>query len=331
MTQNKVLETTAPLIRNPRYVDIDNAAIEAVALRYSREDLQIPSWREPVFLNGSIGVVMDYFFVGNAINFAFMDFQSREKFSTQYKGQEWRGAYGMWACLKREMEEGYAHILDGWYLEQFSGSDMMRIFEGNIRIPMFQQRIDIFHEVGRVLSEKYNGNFHNLVKKAGNRLFNNGQGLVERLTSEFPSFDDSVVVDGKVVRFDKRAQLLPAMIYGRFQNQDCFQMEDINELTVFADYALPVALRSAGILIYEQSLRERIDKQELVPAGSQEELEIRASTIHACKRLVDRINQFRTEDGQGQEKVNSLHVDAKLWFESRKASTPHHLTITTAY
>ena len=325
MTKNTVLESTKPLIESPQYVFINKERLEDVAKRWSQEDLQVPSWEEPVFLGGAFVDMVDSFMLGNAINFAYVDFNTKQRFSTLYKGVEWKGAFGMWACLKRAFEAGIP-IMDGTYLRDISRADAEKIFEGNIRIPLFEERLNIFRELGKVLCEEYDCQFHNVLLQSNKLLFNDGGGFVERLVCDFPSFNDSVNYNGSVVRFDKRAQLVAGMIYGRLNKRGINAFEDVDELTVFADYGLPKSLRDLEILSYESSLADRVDQHVIIPANSQEELEIRASTIHASKMLTNKINEVLC----GKE-INALHIDYKLWSESRNKKGNHHLTITTAY
>ncbi|MCR4327186.1 MAG: queuosine salvage family protein [Nanoarchaeota archaeon] len=324
--ENKVLETTKLIIENPKYVFINNKNVEELAEKWSKENLEIPGWEMPVYLSGKTEEVIDSFFLGDSINFAYTDFDTGEKWSSEYKGKEWKGAFGMWASLKKAIEEGMP-ILDGNYLKEISEKEMRKIFEGNFEIPMFNERLNIFREIGNVLSEKYDGHFYNLIEESNGKLFSNGKGIVEKLTSDFPSFDDSVVYKGKKVRFDKRAQLAPGTLYGRFRAQGETLFWDVDELTVFSDYVLPKGLRDLKILTYEKSLEEKVDNQNLIEAASLEELEIRASTIHAAKRIQDKINEYR----KGENPVNALHIDYKLWAESRVKPGFHHLTKTIAY
>lgn len=324
MGENKVLESTKVLVENPKYVFIDKSKLEEVAERFSREELTIPSWDAPVYLEGKSNEVIDFFLLGDSINFAYTDFKTKQKFSSEYNRTEWKGAFGMRACLKKAYEAGIP-ILDGGYLKQISEEDMKRILKGNFEIPLFYERLKIFREVGQVLCDKYSGHFYNLVEQSNHRLFSNGKGIVERLIQDFPSFDDSTEYNGGLVRFDKRAQLGPGELYGRFRNKGEFKVDDIDELTVFADYVLPKGLRDLGILVYEKSLADKVDSEQIIQAESQEEIEIRASTIHAADDLVNKINKAR------DDKINALYIDYKLWSESRVKKGPHHLTITTAY
>merc|ERR1712139_122238 len=51
---------------------------------------------------------------------------------------------------------------------------------------------------------------------------------------------------------------------------------------MFADYRVPQILRAEGVLSYADDLARRIDAQEEIRAGSEEEVEIRSATVVAC-------------------------------------------------
>jgi len=328
MGYNSVLDSTRFLVEMPEHVFINNKKLEEVAQRFAGEDLPLASWDAPVYPSENNNELIDFVFLANSINFAFTDFETKEKYATDYLDINWRGAFGMIASIKRAMDDSVP-ILDAEYLSGISRKEMENIFRGNIEIPMLDERQSILQEVGTVLSKKYAGHFYNLVEASAGKLFDEGFGIVERLALEFPSFDDSVEHYGKSIIFDKRAQLAPAILYARFKNQGDFIVDDIDDLTVFADYVLPKGLRDLGILEYSPSLADRVDNQILIPKNSLEELEIRASTIHAADRLIKGVNELRNYENP----INALHMDYKLWSESRgiKDGKPHHLTETIAY
>ena len=240
----------------------------------------------------------------------------------------------MFASLKKSFDEGLP-LFDGAYLSDMPRDDLKKVFTGNIPIPMFEERLDILRQVGSTLHELYDDSFHNILDASNNRLFDDGNGFIERLIGDFPSFDDSVNYDGQIIRFDKRAQLVSAMLYGRFKKYNMELFEDIDELNVMADYILPQTLRDMGILEYESSLAERIDSEEIILASSLEEMELRASTIHVAHRMIEQVNYRMPDD----KKINVIHMDNALWsfFRSGKAEelglkkTPHHLTPTIYY
>ena len=60
------------------------------------------------------------------------------------------------------------------------------------------------------------------------------------------------------VLFYKRAQIFVADVFGAFQGQDLGRFSDIQELTMFADYRVPVVLRLKGILEYSTPLATKV-------------------------------------------------------------------------
>jgi hypothetical protein len=193
---------------------------------------------------------------------------------------------------------------------------------------MFQERLRILREIGRVLNQKYNSHFARVVEYSGNRAFDGGRGVVERLLADFPSFIDRYQYGNDLVVLNKRAQLAVGMIQGRFLGEgvELFPRSDIDSLTVFAGYELPRSLNAMGVLRYTDALSSRINEGRVIDRGSPEEIEIRANTVFVAKVLQDEINGIRKDD------VNALNIDYKLWSEGRNfKDAKHHLTKTTAY
>lgn len=58
--------------------------------------------------------------------------------------------------------------------------------------------------------------------------------------------------------FYKRAQIFVADIYGAFAGQGYGHFHDIDQLTMFADYRVPVVLRLLGVLQYSQQLADKV-------------------------------------------------------------------------
>ncbi len=143
----------------------------------------------------------------------------------------------------------------------------------------------------------------------------------------FPSFRDESVYRGARVAFQKRAQLLLWQLHARFRASGYFALEDPEQLTVFADYIVPVALRRLGILSYSEALEGAINARRLIARDSEEEVEIRAASIWACHLLTRAINARRPSDRQVIDTV----VDTRLWTHYHESHWPHHLTVTTAY
>ncbi|MBN2142684.1 hypothetical protein JW711_05125 [Candidatus Woesearchaeota archaeon] len=330
---NPVLASTEYLVKDPEHVKIDDDAIVRVASQYASERLVIPDWRGPMFPEADNEDAARFLIVGNSINFCYNNLATNQKFATEGFGEGSRpmaGAFGMWTCLNRALQAG-TPILDPDYLADLSVKEAAKIFKGNMRLPMLNERVVILNALGDYVSGVYSGDFFEMVALSDGRLYNCGKGFVERLT-QIESFDDSYPVDGRNEAqrpiFDKRAQLAAGMIAGRFQNSSLVRFSDVDLLTVFADYEVPKGLRAEGIISYSSSLAEKVDSAVPIEEGSREELEIRASTVHAAYRLAQAINALRGPADQ----VNALHIDYRIFMAGKtNKDAKHHLTKTIRY
>lgn len=91
------------------------------------------------------------------------------------------------------------------------------------------------------------------------------------------------------------------------------------DLTAFADYQIPNILRAMGVLCYSDDLAAKIDAYQEIPYESDEEKAIRGASILAVEKIA------------AQSGVPVAAVDHYLWTRRKEASTPFHLTFTTAY
>jgi len=322
-SDNPVVASLEPVIRNARFVKFDLEAVKKQAAELSPEQLAPANWKFPHYIDEDSKRTMDFFMVANSINFLFFNPDNGDKYKTEFNGKEYTGADGMIAGLKRAMQEGIP-ILDANFLAQVSRQEMAHIFRGNFELPLLDERMAIFHEVGTVLNEKYGGSFSNLVEQSGGKAFDGGNGIVERLTADFPSFRDTSP-EGHV--FNKRAQLAVGMLHSRLEGSGLFHCPDVADLTVFADYQLPRGLRNMGILQYDSQLAEKVDNGQKIPRDSQMEQEMRAFTIVGAELLREEL-QKRPEHSA----LDARGLDSFLWSAARqdKNSKPH-VTVTTAY
>jgi hypothetical protein len=323
---NPFLSSLKPIWENPRHVFIDEQILRQISLAFASEKLLVPEWREPVFPPADSHDFVSFLGVGNAINFAFKDFDTKKTFSVDWNGQTWSGAFGMWACLSRALESGI-DIIDARVLTDLKVPDVKRIFAGNSLMPMMHERCVILNEVGRVLGQRYDGKMSNLFEECGYNAFGR-DGIVNRLINELPSFRDESFHSrsSTVLQFHKRAQLFPMMYQGRALSSDKLTtLVDYQDLGPIADYAVPRALRNARILRYSSELEAQVKAQRTIEKDSEEEQEIRAQTSHAQFEILKSLK------AGGLESVTMLNVDYKVWSLGRGGTEPHHLTITTSY
>lgn len=253
----------------------------------------------------------------NSINFCYWSQKKADKWKyfSNITGTEEDGAKALFLALIENYQKDN-HFFFGSNLKALDQNRLKRTLVNRNTMPLFQERLDILKEFGKTIEAKYDDHFYNFVKV--NSQFNASK-IISNFLRDFPSFDDSYPYNGKRVLFLKRAQLLVSMVHSIFS--DIFDHSVIEELTAFADYKIPMVLEHLGTLQYSGELKERIRRRELIPKGSQMELEIRASTIFAIEEIKKKC----------QIKINSAQIDKLLWYKSQKIKRNYHLTVTTAY
>ena len=135
-------------------------------------------------------------------------------------------------------------------------------------------------DLGELVTHRTGGSFAGFVEEAGG----SAAALVRSLLA-MPLYRDVAQYEGMPVPFLKRAQLtvsdlahaLPESL-GRFR--------DLADLTIFADNLVPHVLRLDRVLDFEPGLAARIEAEETIPAGSREEIEIRACAVDAVEQMV---------------------------------------------
>ena len=322
-----VLDSLHPVIEYARDVFTHPDRIHEVAGWMAYEELPMPDYALPLGVGaGSANDTIDYILTADCIDTAFTDFTTHEKFQVDFAGRHWSDSDALFACMKRAMDQGIP-ILDGSYLATVTRPQLEKIFAGNIELPMLDEKMAVLHQVGGVLASKYQGRFHNFVHSCPPRLYDNGNGLVERLAKEFPRFNDVSPYDGHMIKFYKLPQLGLWFCYSTLRTAGLFPIEDLNTMTAFADYMVPVALRLLGIMSYSPALENAIQTHQLIPRDSPQEVEIRAHCIYASALLCEEINKLRPKDLQ----IINPQIDARLWTHYHTTWWPHHLTKTIMY
>jgi hypothetical protein len=150
--------------------------------------------------------------------------------------------------------------------------------------------------------------------------------LVE-LAAEMPLYQDVSSYRYRDVPFFKRGQILVADLAIAFAGAGPGAFHDLERLTLFADNLVPHVLRVDGVLEYEPGLLTRIERGELIAAGSPEEVEIRAVAVHAVERIAGALQASGIA-------TSARRLDYLLWNrgagEIYKA-LPRHRTRTVYY
>jgi len=322
-----VLESLRPAIEHSRDVFTHFEKIVEVAGWMGYEELAMPVYPIPTGVKSNDPQdVVDLILVANSIDTAFSDFTTHVKFQVDYEGQHWSDSDAMFACLNRAMNKGVP-ILDGKFLAKVTRPELEEIFAGNIEMPMLDEKLEVLHQVGSVLAEKYDGRFHNFVKSCPPLLYDAGNGLVERMAREFPRFNDVSQYHGQEIKFYKLAQLGLWFAYATYPKSGPVRLNDVAKMTTFPDYIVPVALRLLGINSYSPALEHAIDSYQFIPRNSTQEVEIRAHSVYATALLREEINKVRPSD----RRVIIPQVNERLWTHYHTTTWPHHLTRTIMY
>jgi len=322
-----VLDSVRYAVESSRDVQTHYDKVVEVASWMAYEELPMPEFTLPFGVGqGNVDEAIDFVMVADSIDTAFTDFVRHEKFQVDYAGQHWSDSEAEFACIKRAVDAGVP-FLDGNYLAKITRAELHKVFEGNIEMPMLDEKLEVLHQVGKVLAEKYDGRFHKFLKSCSPRLYDDGNGLIDRMVKEFPRFNDVSLLDGHEIRFYKLAQLGVWMLYSTLHASGKFRLDDPQKMTAFADYIVPVALRLHGITSYSKRLEDTINAHQLIPRDFRWEVEIRAHCIYATALLTEEINKLRPANLQ----VIIPQIDARFWTHFHTTTWPHHLTQTIMY
>ncbi|HEU5228887.1 MAG TPA: queuosine salvage family protein [Ktedonobacteraceae bacterium] len=324
--QLAVLSTTHIVVQQGENAWINVEQVERLCdlwLQEEKAGLAPPpsAWYEHYHFYDGTERSVNWILLLDALNFCFWAEKNQPRWTIEYHGEILNGYWAEAAALTRAVEEGLP-LWDAQYLSTISSETVAHIFRGSQTIPLLEKRVEHVQEVGRVLLERYNGQFTRAIEQTGG----NAAKLVLLLAHDFPSFYDVASYRNRTIRFFKRAQICVADLHSAFKGEQWGKFSDIDQLTAFADYKLPQVLRHYNVLEYHVALAERIDNQEILLSGSEEEVEIRAATVWACELL-------RRAMLQRGRAMTAAEIDQRLWLTGQNAGEmhPYHRTRTIYY
>ncbi|MDB5322553.1 MAG: hypothetical protein JWN40_4184 [Phycisphaerales bacterium] len=308
----RACETVA---RRARFVRIDEGRVEAYAL-LPLERAIAPSVDWGRHYRGDEAGTAAYFVTLDAINFGsgyFPHLAKREGMS---------GYFTVAVSLKEEFERN--GVMPAKRLAGITAAECAGIFGQEAGNGAAMELMGLFagalNDLGRLLLAKYDGRVERMIGAAGR----SAEKLVEVL-AEMPLFRDVSEYEGMAVPFYKRAQLTAADLSIALEGRGLGAFEDLDRLTIFADNLVPHVLRVDGVLKYDDGLAGRIDREELIAAGSAEEVEIRACAVHAVELMRAALGGRATAMG----------LDYVLWNRGQerayKAIKPRHRARSVYY
>ncbi|OTF74014.1 DUF2419 domain containing protein [Euroglyphus maynei] len=294
------------------HVTIDTNSVKELATRLkesvSLNEYDLKKWKSdnPLHPQEMVEKSIDHIFFIDSLNFSFWPDENQD-FSID-------GEIGYWAlcaAIKRALNEKIP-IINPEYYSHIGFQQLRYLFrtDNGIDIPMLNERVSILNENGAILIKHFKGTFVNCIRASNSNAIN----LLRLIYEYFPSFRDESVYKGKKVTFLKRAQILIADIWGCFEGNGFGRFDDIDQLTMFADYRIPQVLHYFGILKYSPILLEKLRQNNLIMNGDPFEVEIRSASIHAIELVREQLMMV------GLNAPNSIQIDFYLWGYRRNNS-----------
>lgn len=318
--ENPVRTTTHYVVERAQYVIINHDAINRQAELLARNDITVPRWPHKLHLiTGDEQQMLTYLILLNALNFCF--WSKKEKWHVVYHRKKYSGYNALALTLKNFFEE-HPQQATFEYLATIPFQKFKAVLDTHGQLLLLKQRWQITRTVAQTMLKRYDSDARTLITSAQHKF----SKLMPTIARTLPSFNDIAHYQEKKVYFLKRAQILAADIWGAFNSTGSGKFHDPAYLTAFADYRLPQILYHWNILEYSPMLKQKIRHHTLIPAGSPEEIEIRAATIWAVEYL---------RDALATHKINlyACQVDWLLWNKAQqtKKMALHHLTKTIFY
>ncbi|KAF5297799.1 hypothetical protein FQA39_LY11948 [Lamprigera yunnana] len=250
---------------------------------------------------------LDWICVVDTLNFCFWH-RDKEK---GWMVNGYTGYFALCAAINRAVEEN-VDILNPKYYSQISKDQLQHILRSdtNVDIPLFEERLKCLHEVGNALVKNFNGSFKNCVLASQKSAMQ----LLRIIVHHFKCFQDEAFYQDYQVALYKRAQILVGDVWACYRGEDLGRFDDINEITMFADYRVPQSLLYFNVLKYSSALLDLLNKDVVLENGSEMEVEIRGCSIEAVSLLTNYVkSRIKPE-----KVVNSILIDHFLWDFRRK-------------
>ncbi|GAA5893329.1 queuosine 5'-phosphate N-glycosylase/hydrolase [Sporobolomyces salmoneus] len=358
MSHNPVIDSARAVLNISQHVKLNqkgiNRAAEQILSQLIREPYTPSSWAlvplHPVPAKYSPSFILNWIFLVSSLNFSFWSsLPSDKRYGVRYKtacdrkGKEgegetvWTGYFSLLAALHRAIDEGVDVTNPQWYGREATEAELRHVFrtDQEEEMPLLEERIKVLREVGGVLCDKYDGSFSPLLTSANHSALS----LVNKVTSLFPCYDDVTTYPSisSPIYIRKRAQILIAETWAAFEGKGPGRFDDIDQLSMFADYRVPQILHSLGTLTYDEHLTNILIEGKDLANGSQEEVEIRSASIVVVEEIKEEIRRLVRAGGHEFDVPNSVLLDFLLWDLAKaeeakgRATLPHHRTRSVFY
>ncbi|KAG2175698.1 hypothetical protein INT43_001345 [Umbelopsis isabellina] len=263
------------------------------------------------------------------------------RYSVAFQGTKYTGYWALCACVNRAILEGVPILKTQWWAKEATDEELQHVFRSDSEeeMPMINERIRVMREDGGILLSRFHGSFVNCIKKANG----SSMTLLQIITQNFRSFNDEhifhlrkgYIPQTKIsLQIYKRAQILIADIWACFDGERFGHFDDIDQITMFADYRVPQALYHLGCLEFSDRLISMLKEHQPMASGSVEEVEIRGNSIWSVE-LLKREIQGMIENDKSDMKVNAILLDFYIWDFAKEiqgqVDIPTHRTRSVYY
>jgi hypothetical protein len=315
---DRIRTAAAQVARRATFVRLVDARIAPYAASLAAAGLPTPVYDTAHHAQGSVAETVAFQLTLDTVNFGSGYFPHLRK----------RPGMSGYLTVASSLKERWDRQgpLTGTDLRAMTANDCAVLFGQEGNSGPAQELMGLFAEalndLGAWLGGRYDDDPLGPIEDAGH----SAARLVE-LVSEMPFFRDVSTYRGHEVPLYKRAQILVTDLAIACDGQDPGSFHDLDRLTIFADNLVPHVLRVDGVVAYEDELLERIERGELIPVGSPDEIEIRAVALHTVERLV-------AELGASGVSATARELDYLLWNRGAGAAykaLPRHRTRTVFY
>ena len=294
------------------HVRIDGAALSSLAGELAAGRAVIPAWEEDHAGSGDAEEGAGWTLVLSALNFCFWEDEPRWR----VEGAD--GYMALAAAMRRAVRDGVpVHRAD--HVAAWSVAELAEMLRGDpggpAGPPLLAERHEVTVELARWLVREHGGSALSPLAAASSAA-----GFAVELASRLRGFRDVAVHRGEPVAFLKRAQIAAYDCATALGDEAPAGLRDRGGLTAFADYKVPQVLRACGVLEYSPSLADTVDARVELAAGSEAEVEIRATAVVAVDRLA------------ALSGIEACAVDTLLWWRGQGLrEPPYHRTRTIWY
>ncbi|PJF16757.1 hypothetical protein PSACC_03459 [Paramicrosporidium saccamoebae] len=260
---------------------------------------------------------VDWIFVVDLLNFSFWSDTDESTYAVELAGVEYTGYWALCAAINRAIEEGIPMTDPSWYatatIEQLS--HVFRSSRSESAIPMLSERIRLLQESGSLMVAKFGGSFTNVIRAAEN----DAVGLVNLVCLNFHSFMDVTTFHGHPDLW----ACFEGKSYGKFNN--------IESITMFADYRIPQQLEFMGLLELSTEFKEDLEQGRLFNVHEEKVVELRGSSIWVVELLRQKLKGLNPTTA-----FNAILIDFYLWDSVQEHKTdlmaiPIHKTRSCFY